>query len=311
MYLILWDCEAGQTANEIFPVIAHLAVYAPNTRIVVAACWMSAITPATQSATREQIQSSLCEEMERNGLLTVLTICVDKDALVSRSNSLQYLTEILYRKGEVSAVHLNVPNSYTALQAMLQHYATRVKQEGNPPMVNEQQLWDLIRECQHNDLAGHRELQMLVSFLTDIAFILCLPSNRSSESNIYILNRQWFLDSLSGLLKPNEHVRTLSGLYPINCLCDLLSCSTLQSDLPYGYLLFINQLGLAIGVTNTKVLVPAMLPSGVTETSSDFSSQYDVRRIYTFRLVPQSFWGRSDSASVDQHEERDDHDYHR
>ena len=61
---------------------------------------------------------------------------------------------------------------------------------------------------------------ILVSFLTDIAFILC---HRNSERNIYILNRQW---SLSGLLELNQHIGNPSGLYPINYLCDLLSCNS-------------------------------------------------------------------------------------
>ncbi len=292
IYLILWDCEGGQNADELFPIISHLMIYSPNARIIVAACWMSAITPSTQTVTQDKINNSIWNELERKGILTILTVCVDKDALVSRSNSLQYLTEILHRRGEVSAVHLNVPNSYAALQSMLKKHATKMKDEGLPPMIDEHRLWDLIRECQHNDLAGHRELQMLVAFLTDVAFIRCLPSNRNSESSVYVLNRQWFLDALSGLLKPNDHVRTTTGLYPTHCLCDLLSCPSLQYDLPYAFFLFVNQLGLAIGVTSTNVLVPAMLSSSIMETSSDFSSQFDIRRIYTFSLVPQSFWSR-------------------
>ena len=293
VYLVLWDCESGQKACDLFPIISHLIVYAPNAPIIVAACWMSAITPKTHSDIQDQVKASLWCDFEKKGVLSLLTVCVDKDALVSRSNSLQYLTEILHRKGEVSAVHLNVPNSYTALQTMLQQHAASLKQQGMIPIVCERQLWDLIRQCQHNDLASHKELPMLVSYLTDIAFILCLISNRSSESNMYVLNRQWFVDALSGLLNPNPHIGNPSGLYPIHYISDLLSgCSTVPSDLPYAFTLFVSQLGLAIAVTSLKVLVPAMLSSVNTESSSDFSSQFDVRRIYTFRLVPLSFWGR-------------------
>ena len=292
VYVIAWDCQAGQTANDLYPIIAHLTVYAPNARIIVAACWMSVISQAISTTTQDQINESMWHDFEKKGVLTVLTICIDKDALVSRSNSLQYFTEILHRKGEVSAINLNVPNSYTALQSMLIQYSTRLTQEEASPMINEQQLWELIRECPHNDLAGHKELPILVSFLTDVAFILCLPTNRNSESNIYILNRQWFMNTLSGLLELNQHIGNPSGLYPINYLCDLLSCNSLQSVLPYALCLFVSQLGLAIGVTSNKVLVPPMLSSSNTETSSDFSSQFDIRRIYTFRLIPQSFWGR-------------------
>ena len=291
VYVITWDCQAGQTANELYPIIAHLSIYAPNARIIVAACWTSTINSDVQSKTQDKISKSMWHSLEQKGVVTVLTICIDRDALVSRSNSLQYFTEILHRKGDVSAVHLNVPNSYTALQSMLFQHATHLKVEGTPPMINEKQLWELIRGCPHNDLAGHKELPILVSFLTDIAFVLCLPSNRNSESNIYILNRQWFMDALSGLLGQNQHVGNPSGLYPINSLCDLLNCHTLQTILPYAFCLFVSQLGLAIGVTSQKVLVPPMLALSNMESSADFSSQYEVRRTYTFRLIPQSFWG--------------------
>lgn len=294
VHLVVWECEAGQPADDIFPILTHLAMYSPSAQIIIAACWMTAITSTIQSTTRERIANSQWKDLERKGGVTVMVICVDKDALVSRSNSLQYLTEILHRKGEVGEIHLSVPNSYVALQGMLRTHASTMKQEGNAPVVNEQRLWELIKNCRHNDLAGRKELPVLVSYLTDIAAIISLPSNRATDSNIYVLNRQWFLDALSGLLNPNTNMGNPFGLFPVHCLCDLLSCPNLQaqSDLPYAFCLFVSRLGLAITLTSSQVLVPAMLSSVNSETSSDFSAQFEVRRVYTLRQVPESFWGR-------------------
>ena len=292
VYLIVWDCQGEQPADDLFPIIAHLAVYAPNSHIIVAACWVSAITPGIQSKTQDQIKNSSWKTFEKRGLLTVLTICVDKDALVSRSNSLQYLTDILHRKGETSATYFNIPNSYCVLQNTLRQHANSLMSSTSPPLINKTELWDLIRECQHNDLAGHKELPMLISFLTDISFLLCLTSNRISESNIYILNKQWFLDTISGLLEQHQNVRSQTGLHPSHFLGDLMACPSLQSGLPYALSLFVSQMGLAISVTSVKSLVPVMLPGHNTDSSADFSSQYEVRRVYTFALTPQAFWGR-------------------
>lgn len=289
-YLIVWDCQAGQSADDLFPIISHLTVYAPSSPIIVVACWTSAITPMIESSTQDQINNSMWKE--HSDTLTVITICVDKDALVSRSNTLQYLMDVVHRKGESVASQFSIPNSYYVLRDLVHRHGTQLTQESNPPLIDEWQLWELARTSNHNDLAGRKELPLAISYLSNMASILCLPSNRSDEKNYYVLDRQWFLDAISGLLHRHQNVSDHTGLYPIPYLCDLLACSSLQSTLPYALCLFVSEIGLAIAVTSHKALIPTMLPFHNTTSIADYSSQYEVRRVYTFRCTPVAFWGR-------------------
>lgn len=293
-YLIVWDCQNKQPVDDLLPIINHLAVYAPDNPVLVAACWMTAITPMIEASLRDQIEGSNWRHLADR--VTLLTICLEKDALVARCNTAQHLVDAVDRRGKAVAINISVPNSYFALTELLRREVHRLKDNGVSPLVNEWTLWEFVRSSPHHDLAGHKELSLVVEFLYTTSHLLCLPSNRGGEQNHYVIDRQWFMEALSGLLERHENLRDISGLYPLDFICDLMSCPTLQQtvQLPYALTLFISQQGFGIPLTNSKMLIPAMLPpynTSVTK-SADFSSQFHIRRIYTFQSTPIAFWGR-------------------
>ena len=290
VYVVVWDCQNRQPVDDLLHHVLHLLLYAPQSPIIITACWIAAITPILEDWVEGEIEKSLWSEFRDR--ITFITLTLDQAALVNRFNTLFYLNDIIDNKGKSRQTKILVPNSYFVLTDLINQEAKTLKDDGKPPFISEWDMWELIRSSTHHDFAGYKELSLAISFLTSVGSLLVLPSNQSNQSTHYVLNRQWFIDAVSGLLNRHQNLSDPSGLYLTLYLCDLLSCPTLQAPLPYALCHFASQMGLAIAVTSQQVLIPIMLPSHNTASIADFSSQYKIRRVYTFSCTPVAFWGR-------------------
>ena len=285
VYVLVWDCQSQQSSDELLHLILHLVTYAPNSSIVIAACWFEAITPNHNQWVEKQLENCLWKEFVDQVNLVVITL--DKEALGGQRNTVQHLLDTIDRHGKRHSFKAAVPNSYLVLTDYIQMESKRLLEDKKPPLLSEWDIWELVRSSPHHDLSGHKELSLVVSFLSSVSSLLLLQTNRSDERNYYVLNRQWFLDAMSGLLRLHQNQKVATALYPSEFLYDLLNCPTLQGTLPYVIYLLVYQLGLAIPVTSHELLIPVMLSGGHVD---DFVLQYNVKRTYTFRSTPVAFW---------------------
>ena len=293
VYLIVWDCQQGQDANDLLAVLVHLSIHAPDAAVVVSACWSTAVTPVTEASVRQQVNSSNWSDL--SGKIKVVSTCVEKEALVSRVHSIGGLFSTLEREAEKNTITTSIPSSYFFLTDIVKREAGKCLNDGKAPLISKWDFWEVVRSSPQNDLVGHKELSMVVSFLSITGSILQLSSNRSDTVDYFALDRQFFLDLVSPLLAgPKGTMRSESGFILPTFLVDLFDSPLLQNPLPYPLHIFASQHGLAISITSTKSLVSSMLRSRNTGflSSSEFSSQYHIRRIITFRLTPSSFWGK-------------------
>ena len=292
-YVVIWDCQNGQSANSLLPVILHLSIYAPSSVVIVVACWWSAVTPVTEADVREQVNKSHWRELKDK--VKVMCVCVEKDALVSRVHTVNGFLSALENEAVRNVTEIPSPKSYFFLTDVIQREVGRCRTGGKAPLISEWDLWELVRTSSQYDLVGHKEFPMVISFLSLVGSILHLPSGRSDTVDYYVLDRQWFLELVSALLSsPKGTMNSDSGFILPTCLIDLFDSPLLQNPLPYPLHVFASQQGLAISVNSAKSLVPSMLRTRNTGflSSSDFSSQYQIRRIFSFRLTPSSFWGK-------------------
>ena len=294
VYLILWDCHHGQQPNDLLSILVHLSVYAPHAVVIVSACWEATVTSVTEASVREQVNSSWWSDLSSR--VKVVCTCVDREAIVSRSHSVNGLMGLLAKEAGENMTIKTIPSSYFFLTDVIRKEANKfLHTENKAPLISEWDLWEIIRTKSNDDLVGHKELPMVISFLSTVGCILQLPCSRSDAVDYYVLDRQFLLDLVTPLLaSPKGTMCSESGFFLPTCLIDLFESPYLQNPLPYPLHVFASQQGLAILVTSSKYLVPSMLRTRNTGflSSSEFSSQYQIRRAITFRLTPSSFWGK-------------------
>lgn len=291
IYLVVWDCENNQHPNSLLRTLLHLSIYASTSQVIVAACWKQAISPSKESDVQKQLDGCLWNDIRSQVHLQF--VCLDKDTVTDRVYSSFCLLDSIKNLAQTHLTKVTVPNSYAVLVSAVQKTLSILKHENRPFLITEGYFWDIVRSSPQHDLAGHKELALVTTFLCSLGTIKHLPSTCLSKSDTYVLDAQWFLGVLSGLLQQRQNIRSLSALFPAKCLIDFLECPYLQSPLPYSLHMFASQHGLAVATSSHEILIPSMLLNSMpSSTCSDFTSQYNIRRVYTFRLTPATFWGR-------------------
>ena len=288
IYVILYDIG---NPSSLYSVLSHLFLYSSSPTVIVAACSTDPfINDDHFKMVEHQIKHSNWKQYRER--VTIATISTDQESLIGRSNSIHSLIEVIDRKGSFRRTTAIVPNSYSVLSEYTKGEATRLIKENKAPIISSWDMWELVRSSPHHDLAGHKELSLVTSFLQSISSILLLPANNSNEKDYYVLNRQWFVRALSGLLRSHQNMRIANGLYPVRNLCDLLH-PYFSTDIPYAVYTVASLLSLAIPVTSHNVLIKSMLQSANNDPiASDLSSQYQTQRLYKFESLPISLWPR-------------------
>ena len=289
LYVLIWNVLSD--IDNLYPLLSHLFLYNSSPTVIIAACSTDHfINEEYVKQVEERIKESKWNQYRER--VTVATISVDENSMIGRVNSINSLMETIERKGSSHRTRLTVPNSYSVLSEYTKRESTRLLENNNPPLISSWDMWELVRSSPHHDLAGHKELSLVTKFLQSVAAIVLLPSNSTNERDYYILNRQWFVNSLSSLLKSHQNIRISNGLYPIRNVCDLLY-PHFTSEVPYAVYTVASLLSLAIPVSSHNVLINSMLSQDNNDPiASDFSSQYHIQRLYTLQSIPVSFWPR-------------------
>jgi Leucine-rich repeat (LRR) protein/serine/threonine protein kinase len=288
VYVLVWDCQNRQPIDDLLCHILHLVTYSPRSPVIIAACSSDIVTAELNNWVEHQLESCLWKEF--NNHITLVKLTLDREALVGVKNSIRHLLEVIDNQGATVAMETIIPHSYFMLLDYFGEESKRLVNGDHLPILNEWEVWELIRSSPFHDLAGHKELSLVASFLTAVGLLIVLPTNRSDQLNHYVLNRQYFLNVVSGLLKRRQNQSIPTGLYPIEVICDYLDFTTTThpSVLPYPLYLYANQVGLAIPTGSHEALIPAMFSA--SRVNKDFVKQYEVKRIYMFRLTPVSLW---------------------
>lgn len=292
VYIVTWDCENQQDANELHSVLRHLSVYASGSPVVVAACWESFISHS-DLAVETNIANSLWKDLDN--IITLKHVVFENSDVPSGISSVHSLTKVIAEIAEKVRSTVFVPGSYYHCIEFLQKACKKLTDDMQPPLLNEWDFWELVRSMPTHDLSGYQELPHLVAFLTNMGALLHAPCTRRGSQSSYIICRQWFCQLLYNAISFRHDtmgVRNFSAVVRQEGLIDLLESPLLQQPLPDALRHFVHHRAIALALSTEKWLVSSMLAKTPDQVISEFTTQYDIRRQYTFSLTPISFWGR-------------------
>ncbi len=294
VYLLVWDCQNRQDVNQLHCILRHLSIYAPRAPVIVAACWKSFISSHSELAVEDSISKSAWQDLSEKVMLKHVVLGGAQD-VPDEEHQIQSLASLIVELADRVKATLFVPETYYRCIEYIQQKRERLMSEVSAPMLTEWDFWELIRTLPNHDLASHRELPEVVSFLTSKAILLHVPCARKGVQTLYVLDRVWFCDVLGHAVSSRHDAvgyRNFTAIVLQEGLIDLLNCHTLTQPLPDALRHFVNEHGIALALSSQKWVIPAMLSTKPDEIASDFSSQYGIRRQYTFCLTPITFWGR-------------------
>ena len=293
VYLMVWDCQSRQDPNQLHQVLRHLSIYAPLSPVIVAACWKSFVNLHLELTVEESVSMSLWKDLSGKVFLKHITLEAIGD--FNGENSVPSLVKLIEETSEQVKLKHFVPGSYYSCITFLESICKQFKADQKAPMLKAWDFWEAIRSMPNHDLSSPFELPDLIAFLTSLSALVYIPCTTKGMQELYVIDRQWFCNVLCNVLcGPHDTVgfRNFSAIVLQEGLIDLLNCPTLLQPLPDALHLFVNLHGIALAISSEKWLIPCLLRPKQDDTVSDWSSQYGIRRQYTFSLTPITFWGR-------------------
>ena len=298
LYIVPWDCHNRQDANDLHRVLRYLSIYAPQSPIIVAACWKSYMESHSELKVEEKISNSLWKDLSDVVLLKHVMLESTEDGMEDPGvHSLETFMFFVSQMSDKVNTAMFIPGSYYSCKELLRSIRQQFASEGKCPLLTEWDFWELVRSMPTHDLSSHLELPDLVSFLTEngaVVHIQCPKQSRDSQ-DCYVLDRQWFCDALGNVVTNRSalHKEMFSGIVRQEGLIDLFSDPTLQNPLPNALQYMINREGIALLLSSEKWLVPSLLRQQPEESMESLQdSRGGIRRQYTFCLTPSNFWGR-------------------
>ena len=298
LYIIPWDCQISQDANDLHRILRYLSIFAPQAPVIVAACWKSYMESHSELRIEERIANSLWKDLSdvillKHVLLESAEAGMEDPGVYSLETFMHYISKI----ADDVKTTMFVPGSYYSCNELLGTICKQFDMEGKCPMLSEWDFWELVRSMPTHDLSSHLELPELISFLVKkgtIIHIQCPKQSRDSQ-DCYVFDRQWFCDVLGNVITNRSALlqESFSGIVRQDGLIDLFADPTLQNPLPNALQYMINHEGIALLMSSEKWLVPSLLrhqPEENMESLQD--SRGGIRRQYTFCLTPANFWGR-------------------
>ena len=294
VYVLLWDCGNRQEPNELHLVLRHLSIHAPDSPIIVAACW-DMLDAQTEAELEVMINDSLWHDLRETVQLEHLILSntgSDSPDQV-QPYSLQALFLSIAKLSEGVKLTQFVPGSYYNCGEMLLKKRLEYRKEVKCPMLSEDDFWDLVSAMPSHDFTGRKELSMLVSYLHVKGVVMHIPGPTSSQS-CYVFDREWLAYVLGNILsrRNTNLVQSFSAVVHQEVLIDLLGCPSLLMPLPNALQYMLNKEAVALALSSEKWLIPSMLSDTPEHTANIEPSQYGIRRQYTFNLTPPTFWCR-------------------
>lgn len=292
IYVVTWDCQNQQDANDLHAVLRHLSIYAPASPVVVAACWDSFVS-LSELVVESSIANSRWKDLSE--IVIVKHVILESENVPSGVSSVHSLAKLIGEIAEKVKSTFFIPGSYYSCIEFLQRASKKLMDDMHPPLLSAWDFWELVRSIPTHDLSGHQELPHLVTFLTNMGALLHIPYTQRGAQSFYVISRQWFCQMLYNAVcfrRDTMGIRNYSAVVRQEGLIDLLECPLLQQPLPDALRHFVHQHAIALALSSEKWLISSMLFTKPDQVISEFRSQYGIRRQYTFNLTPVSFWGR-------------------
>ena len=293
VYLVPWDCENLQSVNDLHLVLRHLSIYAPDSPVIVAACWKSYLHSHSELEIEDQISNSLWKDLSDFVLLHHVLLEGGESSLgESGETSLETFISSIDKSSKKIKTTTFVPSSYYNCGELLKGVSERFKTENRSMFVSEWDFWELVRSMPSHDLSSHCELPELVKFLCSMSSVIHLPCPKESQP-YYVLDRQWYCHVLGNIISQHSFMmaRNTSAIVRQEGLVDLLGSTSIHSPIPCALQYVLNRSGISMALSSERWLVPSMLGKKSDYSFSNFSVS-DIRRQYTFSLTPMTLMGR-------------------
>lgn len=292
MYFLLWDCLNGQDADELHSVLRHLSIHTPDSPIVVTACWKS-FEANMKKEVEETIAASMWKDLRDMVQLEHLVLddlnCEDNDA----SYYSQHFLDSISKLSEQVKLTQFVPGSYYECGQILTQKRKRFQSENKCPLLNEEEFWEEVMSMPSYDLSSREELPKLLSYLHLASMVVHVHGPIGVQS-CYVINRQWLCNILGNIVSCRgiQVIKSFSGMVHHEGLIDLFNSSCLSLPLPAALQYMLNKEGLALALSSEKWLIPSMLMEHRDHLANIDPDQYGIRRQYTLKLTPATFWCR-------------------
>ena len=187
-----------------------------------------------------------------------------------------------------------VPGSFLELQERLALEAEELKKNNRCPVINHEQLLEVVKRAPPLDIEDSEELSQACRFLNDVGILLHYepPPIKKAES-LYFIEPQWLSNALARIVTTRERSLAYRGLLSIAHLPlvfkDLLVPPVLYSG--FMDLLETFEILVPLDKENTVYLVPALLPKQ-TEKLPVLGGACCVARIYSLAFIPAGLWTR-------------------
>ena len=294
IYIILWDCQNGQNADDLHRVLRHFRIYTPDAKVIVTAC-CTAIQDNVRTEVEEKITASLWKDLQEMVQLEYLTLggsdqsCGGADMACSPRSFL----ECISRASEQVKLTQSVPGSYYECGKILVQKCESFMSDSKCTLLNEDEFWAEVTAMPAYDLSSRKELPKLVAYLTVAGLVVLIPGPMGHQ-NCYAISRQWLCSILGNLVSSHgvQVMKSFTGVVHHEGLIDLFNSPRLTLPLPAALQFMLNREALALPLSSEKWLIPSMLMKHHCHLANIGPEQYGIRRQYALKLTPATFWCR-------------------
>lgn len=294
MYILLWDCQNGQDADELHRVLRHLSIHSPNSPIMVTACWKY-FEPKVQSLVEEKIATSMWKDLRDMVQVEHLVLegLDSSSETIDASCSSQTFLDTISKLSELVQLTQFVPGSYYECGKVLTQKRRSFLSENKCPLLSEDEFWEEITSMPAYDLSSREELPKLVSYLGLASVVIQIQGPMGVQS-CFVINRQWLCSILGNVVSRRgaQVINSFSGVVHQEGLIDLFNSPCLSLPLPGALQYMLNKEAVALALSGEKWLIPSMLMEHHDHLANIDPDQYGIRRQYTFNLIPATFWCR-------------------
>ena len=289
-YIVVWDYETSSpNPNVLHHTLRCLHICHPEATVFIFVCWKSEVDKTMKDEVEQSLLYSHALWKDVASFEIIHTVITTDKSSSCYQEMLQLLKQVLQKV----QFAVEAPKSYYKIAHLVREKANVCKFNNESPILTADEFLDFISSGPN--LLCHRELPELRKFLTAIGILLFVPSTHHSVCDIYVIDRSWFCRILGHMVSSEFNSLSFgnfSGILAHEAFIDLLKCPGLDVLLLDALRLFVNNCGIAISLSSQKWLIPSLLSTSGDHLSSDFSSQFSIRRQYTFSFTPATFWGR-------------------
>ncbi len=294
LYVVPWDSESRQDANDLHRILRHLSIHAPDAPICVVPCWRK-FTEDKEEEVRQKIEISMWYDLQEyiRVVHLVMESLNSSGEETGGSYSSQSFVETIFELVEQFKLSEFIPGSYYECERALAHKRKVLQSDNKCPLVGEDEFWEEVSSMPSFDLSSKDELPKLVEYLSSAGAVVHIQGPTGIKS-CYAINRQWLCSTLGNVVwrRGTQVGRSFTAMVHKEGLIDLLNSPCLCLPLPEALQYMLNKEALAMAVSSQKWLIPSMLMDHHDNLTHIDPEQYGIRRQYTLSLVPATFWCR-------------------